>query len=143
MPMNGYNLGSDVSVVFNLPQGPVTFANVTNFTAKQITKRVESAGIDGVTRYQEIPAGWEGTLDIDRANPNMDNAIAYLERLYFSGANVPASVIGETIKEASGASTSWQYNGVMFKFDDHGSWKGDDKVTQRLGWVASSRQSVQ
>jgi hypothetical protein len=143
MPMNGYGLGRDVAVDFNLPQGPVRFSIITDFSAKQNTKRVESHGIDGICRYQEIPAGWEGSIEVDRADSNIDTAIGFLEQLYYAGANVPASTLTETISEPNGTVTQWRFIGVMFKFDDHGSWKGDNKVTQKLGWVASVRVQVQ
>ena len=139
MPINGYNTGRDVALDINMPNGPVRLANITDFTSKEMTKSEESHGIDGVSRYQEIPKGWEGTIDIDRANSNADTAIAYLEGLYFAGLNVPASTIVETIQEPTGGITQWRYWGVQFKMDDHGSWKGDGKVTQKLGWKSSGR----
>ncbi len=142
MPINQLNIGRDVSVDINLPNGPVRFSNVTDFNPKQITKRQESQGIDGISRYQEIPAGWEGSIEIDRANSNVDLAISYLEGLYFAGVNVPPSTINQTITEPAGGITQWRFWGVQFKLDDQGSWKGDSKVTQKLSWVASGRVLV-
>ena len=142
MPINQLNIGRDVAIDVNMPNGPVRFANVTNFQSKQMTTRTESKGIDGINRFQEIPGGWDGSIDIDRMNANADLAIAYLEGLYFAGQNVPPCTINETITEPTGGITQWRYWGVQFKFDDHGSWKGDANVTQKLSWVASGRIQV-
>lgn len=142
MPINGFSIGRDVAVDFNLPQGLVRFSNVTGFTKKQITTGIESKGLDGTNRFGDIPSGWEGTLTIDRANANMDQAFAFVEGLYYSGANVPASTIQETITEPSGAITQWRYIGVSMKFDDAGDAEGDKKITQKLSWKASLRQQV-
>jgi hypothetical protein len=139
---NAFNVGHDISVVFNLPQGPVAFAIMTDHARKQLTKDLESHGIDGVCRYVTIPSGWEGTLEIDRANPLLDQAIAYLNGLYYSGAPVPYSTISEVISEIDGSVTSWQFTHVTFKVEDLGSWKGDAKVTQKLGWKASFRRKM-
>lgn len=126
-----------------MPQGLVRFSNVTDFSAKQISTAIESKGLDGINRFGEIPSGWEGSLTIDRANVNMDQAFSYLEGLYYAGQNVPASTIQETISEPNGSISQWRYWGVAFKYDDHGSWKGDAKVEQKLSWKASGRVRVQ
>lgn len=140
---NAFNTGRDIAVDFNLPGGPVRFTIVTDHARKQNTKSLESHGIDGVCRYVEIPGGYEGTLEIDRAGPALDQAVAALETLYYSGAPVPYSSIVETISEVSGAITVWRFVNVVFRAEDLGSWKGDAKVTQKLGWKASFRQQVQ
>jgi hypothetical protein len=142
LPINQLSIGRDVAVDFNLPQGPARFSNVTGFTKKQITTGIESKGLDGTNRFGEIPSGWEGTLTIDRANSNMDQAFAYLEGLYYAGANVPASTITETITEPNGSISQWRYTGVAMKFDDAGDAEGDKKITQKLSWKASLRQQV-
>ena len=142
MPINGFTVGRDVTIAINLPNGPVAFSNVTDFHAKQITKGIESKGIDGIDRFGEIPSGWEGGIEIDRADANMDAAFSYLEGLYYQGVNVPASQITETITEPQGGLTQWRYIGVAFKYDDHGSFKGDAKVAQKLSWKASQRIRV-
>jgi hypothetical protein len=140
---NAFNTGRDIAVDFNLPQGLVRFSIVTDVGRKQNTKSIESHGIDGVCRYVEVPGGWEGTLEIDRAGPELDQAIAYLEGLYYAGQPVPYSTITETISEISGKITVWRFTNVAIKGDDLGSWKGDAKVTQKLGWKASFRTQVQ
>lgn len=143
MPIAGFSIGKDVAIDINMPQGPVRFSNVTDFSSKQMSTSIESKGIDGINRFGEIPSGWEGTIEIDRANANMDQAFGYLEGLYYAGQNVPASSIVETITEPGGGLSQWRYSGVAFKFDDHGSWKGDAKVTQKLSWKASFRTQLQ
>jgi hypothetical protein len=140
---NAFNTGRDIAIDFVLPQGPVRFSILTDVSRKQNTKSVESHGIDGICRYVEIPGGYEGTVEIDRAGPQLDQAIAYLESLYYAGKPVPYSTITETISELNGSITIWRFVNVAIKAEDLGSWKGDSKVTQKLGWKASLRQRVQ
>lgn len=142
MPVGGYSLGRDVVVDVNLPSGPVRFSTVTGFESKPITTEISSKALSGTDFYGTIPSGWEGSIDIDRSDANMDIAWDALEQLYYSGANVPGSTITETISEPSGGVTQWRYTNVAFKFDDHGSWKGDAKVEQKLSWKASRRIRV-
>lgn len=143
MPINGYNTGRDVALDVLLPSGPVRLAIITAFRSKQMTKKEESHGIDGVTRFQYIPGGWEGDFTIDRANVNADQAILSLEQLYFGGQDVPPCLITETINEGGGVVSQWQYTGTQFMMEDHGTWEGDKKVTQKLSFCASFRQRIQ
>lgn len=142
MPVAGFTIGRDVSITINMPQGPVKFSNLTGFTRTQISTSIESKGLDGVDRFGEIPSGWQGTIEIDRANHNLDLAFAFLENLYYSGANVPSSTISETTTEPNGKTTQFRYTGVAFKFDNAGDAKGDAKVTQTFSWKASRRRQV-
>lgn len=142
MPINGFTIGRDIAINITMPQGPVRFSNVTGFTKKQNSTAIDSKGLDGTDRFGEIPSGWEGTIEIDRANSNLDRAFAYLEGLYYAGQNVPSSSISETITEADGSVTQFRYTGVAFKFDNAGDAKGDTKVTQTFSWKASRRRLV-
>ncbi|MBV9984505.1 hypothetical protein [Bradyrhizobium sp.] len=139
MPINGFTIGRDVAVDIIMPQGPVRFSIVTGWEAQPIQTGIESKGLDGTDRFGTIPSGWQGTVDIDRADANMDIAFDFLETLYYSGQNVPASSITETITEPNGTITVWRFVGVAFQFAEHGSFQGDAKVTQRLSWRASRR----
>lgn len=139
MPVQGFTIGKDAAVDFNLPQGPVRFSNVTNFTAHPIQTDIESKGQDGTDYFGTIPSGWQGTVDIDRFNANMDIAFDYLETLYYSGQPVPNGSIQETITEPDGSITVWKFIRVAFKYEDHGSYAGDQKVSQRMSWKASRR----
>jgi hypothetical protein len=142
MPINNFSVGRDVAVDITGPNGPVTLSIVTHFDSKPMTKKQESHGIDGVVRFQYIPGGWQGTIEIDRANSNADDLHYTLETLYYNGSNVPAGTITETITEPDGSVTQWRFERVMFVLDDAGAFKGDSKVTQKLAWCASFRKKV-
>jgi hypothetical protein len=140
MPVAGFTIGRDVSIKINMPQGPVKFSNITKFTKQQISTGIESKGLDGTDRFGEIPSGWQGTIEVDRANGNLDRAFAYLEGLYYSGKNVPGSTITEVITEVDGSTTTFRFTGVSFKFDNAGDAAGDQKVTQTFSWKGSRRK---
>lgn len=143
MPINSFNVGHDVSIQLNLPTGPVVLSYITDFNVKQMVKSEASHGIDGINRFQEIPSGWDGTITIDRADPNLEIAIAGLESLYYAGANVPPGIITQTINEVSGAVSQRRYTGVVFNLASMGNWRGDSKITQSMGWKASQMVLVQ
>ena len=141
MPMNDFTVGKDIAVdIFDPNAGRVQRLTLrTMFDAKQVTQKVTIKGGDGITRYLELPEGWEGSFEFTRQNSNLDDYILSLEQAYYDGRNVQASQITETITEPNGAITQYRFTGVMFKLSDAGSWKGDGEVKQKLDWCASRR----
>ena len=140
MPVGGFSIGRDVSIIINMPQGPVKFSNLTGFKRQQISTSIESKGLNGVDKFAEIPSGWQGSIDIDREDNALDLAFAFLENLYYSGQNVPSSTISETTTEKNGSVTQFRYVGVAFKFDNPGDAAGDAKMSQTFSWKASRRK---
>ncbi len=143
MPMNGFSIGRDVSLDIAGQDGRiVSFNLITTFDAKQLTGKVTIYGLDGIIRFLEIPEGWDGTIGITRGDRALDDFIASLEEKYFAGENVVGQQITETINEPNGGISQWRYEGVMFKLDDSGSWKGNGDVQQKLSWCASRKRRV-
>src|ERR1035437_4676709 len=139
--MNGYNTGRDVTLDLVGQNGQiVSFNLITSFDAKQVTDKITIRGMDGTTRYLELPEGWDGSISITRADRALDDFTESLESAYFAGNDVMGSAITETIQEPSGGLSQWRYENVMFKFDDAGSWKGNADVQMKLSWCASRRR---
>ena len=118
------------------------FANIKKVGKRQKTKQIESHGIDGICRFGEIPGGWEGTIDMDRANSNADDFFAALEAAYYAGTDVGTGTITELITENGNAQTSYRMDGCVFKFENAGDFTGDGLVPQVIGFTASKRIKV-
>ncbi|MDE2468743.1 MAG: hypothetical protein KGL35_08370 [Bradyrhizobium sp.] len=144
MPVsNGFTVGRDVYIDITTATGPLRLPiTTTGFDAKQSTKKIESHGLDGVNRFAELPAGWSGTIDMDRSDSSLDDYFAQAEADYYAGKIVPPATITETITEANGTVSQYRYIGVVFAFSDAGKKKGDDKVSQSISWSASKRLKV-
>lgn len=144
MPINGISVGKDVTITFNDSTGNVvSLTRIKNFSSKQKTSNRETAAIDGVNRHVNIPMGWEGSFEFERTSPALDNYISNQERLYYSGQNVPTATITETITEADGSVTQWQYIGCVFTYESAGDWKAEDYITQKLAFSAQDRNPQQ
>lgn len=144
MPMNGFNVGRDVTLQIFGSNGTIQqWATLTGFDKKQETVHVQSKGMDGVIRHLELPSGWSGSIMLDRSNSNVDDYFAQLESNYYSGLNVPAAQITETITEVTGATTQYRYTGVMMKLDDAGHSAGENILSQKVSWACSKRLKIQ
>src|SRR5262245_12532803 len=118
MPVNGFTIGKDVSLVIQTPTGPLNISTgITDFSADQMTTDLNSKPLTGERKFGVIPDGWKGSFKLDRMNPAVDNYFAALEEAYFQGGNQLAGTIYESIAEPDGSVTQWRYTGVVLKLD--------------------------
>lgn len=139
--LNSFNVGRDgfQITIFDLIYGKQTFSGMTSFDSKPRTKELESEGIDGNTRFRNVPNGHEGTFQFDRGDVNVEKYFALLESNFYANLPPPKVVITHTINELDGSVSQFQYIDGVLKLTDAGSWKGLDKVQQSVGWKASKK----
>lgn len=142
MPMNGFSVGKDLSIDLVDPNTNIatsSFSLRTGFSERQLTSRVVIKGSDGIVRYLELPEGWEGELDYTRQNSAVDDYISGLETSYYAGLNNLTAQMTKTVVNPDMSISTFQFQGVVFKLTDGGTWNSDNEIKQKLGWVASLR----
>lgn len=143
MPVSGFTVGRDVSLdIVSKKKGILRFPIRTGFSRKQESVELKSKGLDGVIRFGTIPDGWSGNFDLDRASSELDDYIASEEADYYAGRNSDEISFTETITEPNGALTQYRYTGVCMKYSSAGDLAGDQKVTQKVDWMASKRIKI-
>jgi hypothetical protein len=144
MGVNSFNVGRDGAqlTIFDSIQGQVDFNGQIGFDTKARTKELESETINGDTIFRNVPNGHEGTFEFDRQDASVSSYFANKEAAFFAQLPPSQAVITQTISELSGTVSQFQYIGVELKLDDDGSWKGLDKVVQRVSWKASKKIQV-
>lgn len=143
MPANGLNIGKDqVLDVVTQSRGVLRLAIRTGFDSKQMTQSINHEGADGRNRFAELPSGWEGSFDFDRASSALDDYFAQVEDDYYTGAPGDVITITETISEVSGAVTKYVYTGVALKFDSAGTKGGNKLIPQKVTFRAARRLKV-
>src|SRR5258708_4322210 len=129
--INGRNIGRDVTLVVTLPSGTINLNISTNFKSSQKTDARESRPINGPPIMIDIPAGWEGSFEFDRADSSADDFIAAQELGYFNGTGLVSSDIFETIPNATDNTIStFHYTGVTWHYQNAGEKKADDVIKQ-------------
>jgi len=142
MPINGYSVGRDYTLVIQTATGPLQLNKITGFKKKQEVTDVRVKRIDGITDHVRFPDGWSGSFDVERQDASVDNYIAQVEAGYYSGINEQPCQIYETIQEANGAVSQFRMDGVLLTLADGGNVAGDATVKQSLSFVASRRIKV-
>jgi hypothetical protein len=141
MPVNNFTVGKDISLVIQLPTGPLTLT-LTDFGAKPKTTSLESKPLNGIKQHAYIPDGWDISFKLDRMDTSADDFWANFEAQYYAGVNQVAGTIYETISEADGSVSQWRFANVVVKLDNAGDYSGDKKVEQSFSGMASQRIRV-
>jgi hypothetical protein len=139
MPLNGFTVGRDLALNVQTPNGALSLTGLTKFTAKPDNKDQKLTLMSGRTVHLVFPDGWSGSFEVERIDSTFDDFFAAQEANYYAGLDLLPSTITETITEASGAVSQYQFVGVIFKLDDAGDWAGDATVKQKLSFVAEQR----
>ena len=147
MPLNSLSVGRDTTIVLNDPNsgavgGVPNLLYVTTFDTKQDNTKLKSKGLDGTVRHAVEPEGWSGKIMLDRGNQNLDILFGILEDAYYAGTNVLPQTITQTIQEADGSVTQWQYIGCAISYDEPGNWANGKFIAQSVGWCASKRNQL-
>jgi hypothetical protein len=142
MALNSFSTGKDCQVVVLGPFGRVDLEHVTGFESRQVTASVRVDRMDGTMLGAELPKGWEGNFDLERGSSATDDMLAQIEQTYLSGTTPAPGTLYQYIDEVDGSTSTYQFNGVVFKFASSGLYKGDASVKQRLEFYATSRSRV-
>ncbi|RIJ85011.1 hypothetical protein RSP822_18260 [Ralstonia solanacearum] len=142
MPIQGYSVGRDYTLVIQTSTGALQPNKITEFKSKQDVTDVRVKRLDGITDHIRFFDGWSGGFSIERQDATLDNYFAQLEAGYYAGINEQAAQIYETIQEANGAISQFRYDGVLMTLDDAGTRAGDATIKQSISFVASRRIKV-
>ena len=142
MTSTNFSVGRDCQLVVLGPFGRVDLTHVTSFESRQVTTPVRIDRIDGTQMAAELPKGWEGHFELERGSSMADDFIARAEEAYHAGNPVPAGTLYQYVTETDGSTSTYQYDGTVFRLSQAGTWKGDASVKQRLEFFAGRRKRV-
>jgi hypothetical protein len=142
MSLTMFSIGRDTQLVVIGPAGRVDLTHVTSFDSRQITHSVRVDRLDGTHLGTELPKGWEGSFELDRGSSVVDDFIAVTEQQYFNGKGVSPGTMYQYVTETDGSTSTYQYDNVVFRLSNAGTWKGDSSVKQKLDFFAVRRRRI-
>jgi hypothetical protein len=142
MASNSFSLGRDCQLVIIGPTGRVDLTHVTGFETRQVTSAVRVERIDGVQLAAELPKGWDGAFELERGSSTAEDFVVQLEAAFYNGGSVATSTLYQYVNETDGSTSTYQFDGVVFKLANSGAWRGDASVRQRLEFHAARRRRV-
>ncbi len=149
MPANTFSTGRDCQLVVIGPAGAggqagqrVDLTHVTGFDSRQMTHPIRIDRMDGVHLAAELPKGWEGHFELERGSPAADDFISTLENAWHTEGRLAGSTLYQYISENDGSTSTYQFEGAVFRMTNAGQWKGDAAVRQRMEFFASRRKRI-
>lgn len=142
MSYTAFSIGRDTQLVVMGPLGRVDLTHITGFESRQLTQSVRVSRLDGTNLGTELPKGWEGSFDVERGSSVVDDFIAAVEQQYYNGTDPTAGTLYQYVSETDGSTSTYQYDGVVFRLANAGTWKGDASVKQKLEFFAMRRQRI-
>jgi len=143
---DAFNVGRDATLNITAGGIPLKPTIITEFEFKQDTVQLKSKPLNGAPIFQEVPDGWSGSFSVDRADPTLDDFFSQAEDNWYAGDDQTIASILQTIADAAvgavGPIHQYLFEGVQMKLDQGGNYKQDDKVMQRVAWVASRRRKI-
>jgi hypothetical protein len=142
MALTDFSIGRDTQLVVMGPTGRVDISHVTGFESRQITAPIRVARIDGTQLGAELPKGWEGSFEVERGTSALDDFIAAIEQNFYNGSSTQSGSMYQYITESDSSTSTYQFDGVVFKFASAGMWKGDTSVKQKLEFFATRKRRI-
>jgi hypothetical protein len=142
MSLTAFSVGRDTQLVVIGPAGRIDLTHVTAFESRQLTQSVRVSRLDGSQLGTELPKGWEGSFELDRGSSAVDDFISTAEQQYFGAGGFVTSTMYQYISETDGSTSTYQYDGVVFRLANAGTWKGDASVKQKLEFYSVRRQRI-
>jgi hypothetical protein len=142
MPTNAFSLGRDTQLVVIAPSGRIDLTFVTGFESHQMTQPIRVDCLDGTQMAAELPKGWEGNFDLERGSSTVDDFIAATEQSFYTSGQMLTSTLYQYVTETDGSTSTYQYEGAVFKLAAAGTWRGDAAVKQKLEFFAARRIRV-
>jgi hypothetical protein len=142
MSFTSFSIGRDTQLVVIAATGRIDLTHVTSFDSHQLTQSVRVDRLDGTQMGTELPKGWEGSFELERGSSTIDDFIATAEQQYFNGNSAAPGTMYQYVTETDGSTSTYQYDNVIFRLSNAGTWKGDSSVKQKLEFFAIRRRRV-
>lgn len=141
MPINGMNVGTDYTLSYYDPTtgALVNLGDIQNFTITGLKHDIASRPYNAPPKYGFVPDGYRFTFNITRNVSTLEDLMVQFEANFNAGNLVSAGFINETINNADGTVSKFQYTNVVLFLTDHGDVSREKTVTLKLEGMASSK----
>ena len=142
MAMTAFSIGRDTQLIVMGASGRLDISHVTAFESRQITNPIRVSCLDGTQLGAELPKGWEGSFEVERGSSALDDFISSMEQDFYTGGGTTPGTMYQYITEVDSSTSTYQFDGVVFKLASAGSWKGDSSVKQKLEFYATRKRRI-
>jgi len=144
MPVNGINVGVDYSITYyeSVSGGLINLGDVQDVRISAQKHDIASHPYNQVPRYGYVPAGFKVDFTITRNSSTLEDLMVAFSAAFNAGAVQGAGYLNETINNADGSISRYQYTNFVVFLTDHGDISREKIVTIKLEGMASDKVKI-
>lgn len=144
MPVNGMNVGVDYSITYyeSVSGGLINLGDVQSVKIIAQKHDISSKPYNQLPRYGYVPDGYKVDFTITRNASTLED-LAVLNSANFNAGNVQSpGYLNETIINADGSVSRYQYTNFVVFLTDHGDISREKTVPIKLEGMASDKVRI-
>ncbi len=144
MPVNGMNIGADYSISYYEPVsgGLINLGDVQDIKISAMKHDIKSAPYNQYPRYGFIDDGFKIDFTITRNSSTLEDLAVLNSANLNAGVVQGAGYLNETIINADGSTSRYQYTGFVAFLTDHGDISREKVVTLKYEGMASAKVKI-
>jgi len=144
LPVNGMNVGVDYSITYydSVSGGLINLGDVQDVKISALKHDIKSAPYNQVPRYGYIPDGFKVDFTITRNGSILEDLMVAFSASFNAGNVSGAGYLNETIINADGSVSRYQYTNFVVFLTDHGHISREKTVTITLEGMASDKLKI-
>jgi hypothetical protein len=144
MPVNGMNVGVDYTITYydSVSGGLINLGDVQDVKVAAMKHDIKSAPYNQVPRYGYIPDGFKVDFTITRNGSILEDLMVAFSAAFNAGNVQGAGYLNETIINADGSVSRYQYTNFVVFLTSHGDISREKTVTLVLEGMASDKVKI-
>jgi hypothetical protein len=141
MPLNGMSVGSDFNFGFyDANSGSlINMGDVQNVVITKQKHDIATRPYNAVPRFSYVPDGYHITFTVTRSVSTLEDFQITIDQKFNNGDVVQPGYLNETIQNADGTISRYQYTNFCFVLTDHGDVSREKVVTIKGEGKASDK----
>lgn len=144
MPVNGMNVGVDYSITYydSASGALINLGDVQNVRITGQKHDISSKPYNQVPRFGYVPDGFKVDFTITRNGSVLEDLMVTFSSNFNAGNVMGAGYLNETINNADGSVSRYQYTNFVVFLTDHGDISREKTVTIKLEGMASDKVKI-
>lgn len=144
MPVNGMNVGVDYTIAYydTNSGGLIELGDVQDVKITALKHDIKSAPFNQVPRFGFIPDGYKIDFTITRNSSLLEDLMVTFSQNFNAGNVSGAGYLNETVNNADGSVSRYQYTGFVVFLTSHGDISREKVVTLTLEGMASDKVKI-
>jgi hypothetical protein len=144
VPVNGMNVGVDYNITYydSTSGALINLGDVQDVKIVALKHDISSKPFNQLPRYGYVPDGYKVDFTITRSSSILEDLMVRFSQSFNAGNVQGAGYLNETIVNADGSVSRYQYTNFVVFLTSHGDISRDKVVTLTLEGMASDKVTI-